>query len=99
MGAVTAMVDAVERYSEAEDENDAVVLDLADLLPDDSGDVVLFSGDELPVNISAQEAVMEQGVAEAHVTATGVDVTGLNYYAFENGVTIYSLTDVMITES
>ncbi len=93
------MIDAVEPYSEAADENDTVVLDLSDLLPDDSGDVVLFSGDELPVSISAQEAVTEQGVAEAHVTATGVDVTGLNFYAFENGVTIYSLSDVTITES
>lgn len=93
------MIDAIEQYPEAGGEDDVVVLDLADLLPDESGDVVLFAGDELPVNINAQEAVAAQGVADGHVTATGVDVTGLNFYAFENGVTIYSLSDVTITES
>lgn len=93
------MIDAIEQYPEAGDENDTVVLDLADLLPDESGDVVLFSGDELPVSINAQEVMTNRGVAAEHVTATGVDVTGLNFYAFENGVTIYSLSDVTITDS
>ncbi len=88
--------DTPERFG---DEDETVVLSLGDLLPDESGDVVLFSGDELPVSITAQETVKEQGVADGHVTATGVDVTGLNFYAFENGVTIYSLSDVTITES
>lgn len=93
------MIDTIEQYPEVGGEDDVVVLDLADLLPDESGDVVLFAGDELPVNINAQESVAAQGVADGHVTATGVDVTGLNFYAFENGVTIYSLSDVTITES
>ncbi len=93
------MAEKPEQSPEIMDESDAVVLDLADLLPDEAGDVVLFAGDEMPVSISAREAVTGHGVAEGHVTATGVDVTGLNFYAFENGITIYSLSDVTITES
>lgn len=92
------MAQKPEQPPETLDEGDAVVLDLADLLPDEAGDVVLFAGDELPVSITAQEAVTGHGVSDGHVTATGVDVTGLNFYAFENGVTIYSLSDVTITE-
>jgi hypothetical protein len=88
-----------DQSSEAAFEDDFVVLDLADLLPDEAGDVVLFSGDELPVSISAHEAVTGHGVADSHVTATGVDVTGLNFYSFESGITIYSLSDVSITEA
>ena len=93
------MIGRSEESQELIDESDAVVLDLADLLPDEAGDVVLFAGDELPVSISAQEAVTGHGVADGHVTATGVDVTGLNFYSFENGITIYSLSDVTITEN
>ncbi len=93
------MAEKAKDLPEMSDESDTVVLDLADLLPDEAGDVVLFAGDELPVSITAQEAVTEHGVSDGHVTATGVDVTGLNFYAFENGVTIYSLSDVTITES
>lgn len=92
------MIDAIEQYPEAGEE-DTVVLDLADLLPDESGDVVLFPGEELPVSIHAHETVTDHGVAAEHVTATGVDVTGLNFYSFENGVTLYSLSDVTITDS
>lgn len=79
-------------------DDDAVVLELGDLLPDESGEVVLFAGDEMPVSIMTADPVTEKGVAESHVTATGVDVTGLNYYSFESGITIYSLSDVMITD-
>lgn len=93
------MSGGAEELPELQEESDPVVLDLADLLPDESGDVVLFSGDELPVSITAHEAVTSSGVAESHVTATGVDVTGLNFYAFESGITLYSLADVSITES
>ena len=73
-----------------------VLLELADLLPDALGEVVLFAGDELPVNIVTDQPVTEVGIAEAHVTAAGVDVTGLHFYSFESGLTVYSPTDVLI---
>jgi hypothetical protein len=75
---------------------EAVVLELEDLLPDTSGEVVLFAGEEMPVNIVTDESMTEAGIAEAHVTATGVDVTGLHFYSFEGGITIYSPTDLSI---
>ena len=75
---------------------EAVLLELADLLPDASGEVVLFAGDDLPVNIVTDQPITEAGIAEAHVTAAGVDVTGHHYYSFESGLTVYSPTDVLI---
>ena len=58
--------------------------------------MVLFTGDDLPVNIVTDQPVAEAGIAEAHVTATGVDVTGLHFYSFESGLTVYSPIDVLI---
>ena len=78
------------------DPGETVVLDLGDLLPDASGEVVLFADDALPVNIVTDQPVTDAGIAETHVTATGVDVTGLHFYSFEGGVTVYSPTDVLI---
>lgn len=78
------------------DAGETVVLDLGDLLPDASGEVVLFADDALPVNIVTDQPVTDAGIAETHVTATGVDVTGLHFYSFEGGVTVYSPTDVLI---
>ncbi len=78
---------------------ESVVLELADLLPDEAGDVVLFAGDDFAVNLVSDQPVADAGLAEAHVTATGVDVTGLHYYAFENGVTVYSQSDLLILNS
>ncbi len=75
---------------------ETVLLELADLLPDALGEVVLFAGDDLPVNIVTDLPVTEVGIAEAHVTAAGVDVTGLHFYSFESGLTVYSPTDVLI---
>ena len=75
---------------------ETVLLELADLLPDASGEVVLFADDDLPVNIVTDQPITEVGIAEAHVTAAGVDVTGLHFYSFESGLTVYSPTDVLI---
>ena len=78
---------------------ESVVLELADLLPDEAGDVVLFAGDDFAVNLVSDQPVTDAGLAEAHVTATGFDVTGLHYYSFENGVTVYSQSDLLILNS
>ncbi len=75
---------------------ETILLELTDLLPDALGEVVLFAGDDLPVNIVTDQPVTEVGIAEAHVTAAGVDVTGLHFYSFESGLTVYSPTDVLI---
>ena len=83
--------------SPAEDfAEDSVLLELDDLLPDPQGEVVLFTGDDVSVNILTRETITGFGVAEEHVTASGVDVTGLNFYSFEGGLTVYSSSDVLI---
>ncbi len=71
-------------------------LALGDLLPDAAGEVVLMGGDEVPLSIHAAEAVTAEGIADAHITAGGLDVTGLHFYSFESGITLYSLTDLVI---
>ncbi len=75
---------------------ETVLIELEDLLPDASGEVVLFADDDLPVNIVTDLPVTDAGIAETHVTAAGVDVSGLHFYSFESGLTVYSPTDVMI---
>ena len=75
---------------------DSVLLELDDLLPDPQGEVVLFTGDDVSVNILTKETITGFGVAEEHITASGVDVTGLNFYSFEGGLTVYSASDVLI---
>ncbi len=71
-------------------------LDLGDLLPDAAGEVVLMGAADVPLSIHAGEAVMAAGIADAHVTASGLDVTGLHFYSFASGITLYSPTDLLI---
>lgn len=75
---------------------DSVVLELGDLLPDSSGEVVLFMGEDVSVNILTHETITGFGIADPHITASGVDVTGLHFYSFEGGLTVYSASDVLI---
>jgi hypothetical protein len=71
-------------------------LDLGDLLPDQAGEVVLMGDGDIPFNIHSTVPVTAAGIADVHVTASGVDVTGLHYYSFESGITLYSPTDLSI---
>ncbi len=82
----------------AGDLSEALVLQLSDLLPDAAGEVVLYAADDMPVNLESDVALQATGVSEAHVTASGVDVTGLHFYTFEDGVTVYSPQDILISE-
>lgn len=77
-------------------DSDSVVLELDDLLPDSSGEVVLFMGEDVSVNILTHETLTRFGIADPHVTASGVDVTGLHFYSFEGGLTVYSASDILI---
>jgi len=71
-------------------------LDLSDLLPDAAGEVVLMGGADVPFSIHAGESVTATGIADAHITMGGLDVTGLHFYSFESGITLYSPTDLAI---
>jgi len=78
------------------DDPDSVVLQLGDLLPDSSGEVVLFMGEDVSVNLMTRETITGFGIADPHVTASGVDVTGLHFYSFEGGLTVYTANDILI---
>lgn len=73
-----------------------LALDLGDLLPDAAGEVVLMGGADVPFSILSGEAVTATGIADAHITMGGLDVTGLHFYSFESGITLYSPTDLAI---
>jgi len=75
---------------------ESLVLTMEDLLPDDAGEVVLLADGDLPVNFLAGEGVTATGIAPEHVTAGGLDVTGLHYYSFESGITLYGPADLLI---
>lgn len=73
-----------------------LVLTLADLLPDAQGEVVMF-GDGVPITLMSAEPIAASGLAEPHVTAAGIDVTGLAYLSFPTGVTVYYPSDQPVT--
>ncbi|MFD2207739.1 hypothetical protein [Kiloniella antarctica] len=77
-------------------ENELVALHLDDLLPDESGAVVLFAGEGNQVYLETLEMVISSGISTTHITASGVDVTGLNVYNFASGLTLYSESEVII---
>ncbi len=76
--------------------DEALVLSLEDLLPDVEGTVVMLTDDNLPVNLVTDEPLAGSGVVDEHVSAGGLDVEGLFYYSFANGLTLYSDTDIVI---
>ncbi len=71
-------------------------LALADLLPDPAGEVVVSAGAGVALRLKSDTPLRERGVSEGHVTASGVDVTGLFFYSFEGGVTVYSPEDIEV---
>ena len=76
--------------------SEALVLNLEDLLPDMEGEVVLHAEVGVPLSLVAERPLTGSGIVEHHVTAAGVDVDGLYYYSFDNGITLYSDSDIVI---
>ena len=67
-----------------------VELELSDLVQDAGGEVVLYNDSGLrALGLIAGEAVVGEGEAGTHVTASGDDVTGFRYVSFANGLTLY----------
>ena len=65
-------------------------LTLSDLVADANGEVVIFNDSGFrTVSIRAGAAVVAEGEAAKHVTASGEDVSGFKYVTFDNGVTLY----------
>jgi hypothetical protein len=76
--------------------DEALVLTLEDLLPDVDGAVDMLADDSLPVNLVTDQPLAGSGVVDGHASAGGVEVEGLFYYSFANGLTLYSDTDIVI---
>ncbi len=71
------------------DDNDSVVLDLQDLLPDSGGEIVIHSAGLGIIGVSTGQTVTATGMTETHVTAAGEDVSGFRYYQLDGGITLY----------
>jgi hypothetical protein len=73
------------------------VLRLDEILSDANNEVVLDGGESaLPVLLEQAGAIAAQGIAAAHVTASGEDVTGLAYVTFDSGLTLYFPEDLQV---
>ena len=66
-------------------------LTLSDLVADANGEIVIFndSGFRTVAIRTTGAAVVAEGEAAKHVTASGEDVSGFKYVTFDNGVTLY----------
>jgi hypothetical protein len=74
----------------AEDREFELELDLADLISDDNGEIVLFNDSGLrSLALRTEAAVVANGRMQAHRTATGEDVSGFKFVRFDNGLTLY----------
>lgn len=71
-------------------EGEQFTLNLADLLPDANGEIVILNeGDDPYLNIVTDLRLLESGIAESHITDGGIDVKGLQYWVFEDGTKLY----------
>ena len=72
-----------------------VELAMGDLLGDANGEIVLFNDSGLRrMAIATDAAVVADGRAGPHRTASGQDVSGFRFLAFDNGLTLYYQTDL-----
>ena len=63
-----------------------MTLELADLVTDSNGEIVLFNDSHLPaLALRAESPPIASGEMGSHVTAAGDDVTGYRYVAFNDG--------------
>ena len=70
--------------------SDRIILRLEELVEDANGEVVLFNDSHLAsLAVATAGTAVERGEAGRHVTASGEDVSGFNYIAFDNGVRLY----------
>ncbi len=73
----------------AEGTENFLVLRMDELLPDAGGEVVLLDDAGEGFAIVTHNQISGQGVAEPHVTASGLDVNGFSFTAFDSGITVF----------
>src|SRR3954466_6008245 len=65
------------------------VIDLADLMLDQNGEVVLLNDSNFhKLTLRAGARLVRRGEAGRHVTATGVALSGFHFLAFDNAETV-----------
>ncbi len=78
-------------------EPDTISLQLGDLLPDSAGNIVIeYDGGNLAVQLMTDQSVVEHGVAVEASDANGGDLSGLAYFSFGDGTTVYFPTDISV---
>ncbi len=73
----------------AEGSENFLILRMDELLPDAGSEVVLLDDAGEGFAIVTQDHVSGQGVAEPHVTASGLDVNGFSFATFDSGITVF----------
>jgi hypothetical protein len=67
-----------------------VTLTLGELLPDSNGEIVIVNGGDDPqLQIVTELKLLESGVAHDHLTESGLQVGGFNYWVFEDGTKLF----------
>lgn len=67
-----------------------VTLTLGELLPDSNGEIVIVNGGDDPqLQIVTDLRLLESGVANDHLTESGMQVAGFNYWVFEDGTKLF----------
>ena len=75
-----------------------LALSLDDLLPDAGGNVVLFNDAGMTeMAIMTEKPVIGSGIADDGTMVEGGDVTGMAYYSFDSGPTLFYPLDVSIS--
>ena len=73
-----------------------LTLALEDLMPDAGDEIVLSAPDGSPVVLTSGETVVNSGTADGHVTAAGIDVSGLSFVEFSSGLKLYYEGDLSL---
>lgn len=67
-----------------------VTLSLGELLPDSNGEIVIVNGGDDPqLQIVTELKLLESGIAHDHLTESGLQVEGFNYWVFEDGTKLF----------
>lgn len=75
-----------------------ITLAFEDLLPDANGEIVVLGADlGTHLSILTDQRICAEGVADPHVTADGLDVAGLAFFAFEGGTKLYYSPEIEVT--
>lgn len=87
--AVLATDDSGQTVAALPAEDNYLILRMDELLPDSGGEVVLMDDVGEGFAIVTHDHISGQGIAEPHITASGLDVNGYSFTTFDSGITIF----------